>query len=124
LVTTAVAPARAEPRDAILAAAREAFSRHACTDASLRGIAREAHVDVQDEKMPMTIAVRSSDRLSDPTASRTLHLTISLVVLGVFVTYVPITSVSVALTTIGRSTGGNSTLVPHLTSASPKPATP
>src|SRR6201991_749731 len=36
-------------------------------------------------------------------------LTIALAVLGVFVTYVPITAVSVSLTTIGAATGGSTT---------------
>jgi MFS family permease len=37
---------------------------------------------------------------------RLVGLTVALAVLGVFVTYVPITAVSVSLTTIGRDTGG------------------
>jgi EmrB/QacA subfamily drug resistance transporter len=41
-----------------------------------------------------------------PTQRRTLALTIALAVIGVFVTYVPITSVSVALSTIRTATGG------------------
>ncbi|MEV0804250.1 MFS transporter [Kribbella sp. NPDC050281] len=39
--------------------------------------------------------------------SRTVALTITLAVLGVFVTYVPITAVSDSLTTIGASTGAS-----------------
>jgi EmrB/QacA subfamily drug resistance transporter len=39
-------------------------------------------------------------------SGRVLGLTVALAVLGVFVTYVPITAVSVSLTTIGRATGG------------------
>lgn len=39
--------------------------------------------------------------------TRTTQLTIALAVLGVFVTYVPITAVSVSLTTIGQSTGAS-----------------
>jgi EmrB/QacA subfamily drug resistance transporter len=38
---------------------------------------------------------------------RTVALTIALAVLGVFVTYVPITAVSVSLTTIGSATGAS-----------------
>src|SRR5215208_2819474 len=37
----------------------------------------------------------------------TVAMTIALAVLGVFVTYVPITAVSVSLTTIGASTGAS-----------------
>ncbi|HEY6761833.1 MAG TPA: MFS transporter [Baekduia sp.] len=43
----------------------------------------------------------------DHVARRTLALTIALAVLGVFVTYVPITSVSVALSTIRQGTGAS-----------------
>jgi MFS family permease len=49
--------------------------------------------------------------LPDPSVVRTLRLTIALAVFGVFVTYVPITGVSVTLTTIRESTqGGTSDL--------------
>ncbi|TCN40074.1 hypothetical protein EV644_1061, partial [Kribbella orskensis] len=40
-------------------------------------------------------------------STRTVALTITLAVLGVFVTYVPITAVSGSLTTIGASTGAS-----------------
>ena len=44
--------------------------------------------------------------VQDPiTERRSVQLTVSLAVLGVFVTYVPITSVSVSLTSIGATTG-------------------
>lgn len=42
---------------------------------------------------------------SNRSADRALVVTIALAVIGVFVTYVPITSVSVSLTTIGADTG-------------------
>ncbi len=44
---------------------------------------------------------------SVPSDRRTLLLTVGLAVLGVFVTYVPITAVSVALATIGHATGAS-----------------
>jgi len=44
-------------------------------------------------------------RTVDEEARRTVVLTVALAVLGVFVTYVPITSVSVSLTSIGAATG-------------------
>jgi MFS family permease len=42
-----------------------------------------------------------------PTHQRALTITIALAVIGVFVTYIPITAVSVALTTIRDATGGS-----------------
>jgi EmrB/QacA subfamily drug resistance transporter len=51
-------------------------------------------------------AISPPAALAPPTQRRTLALTVALAVIGVFVTYVPITSVSVALSTIRTSTGG------------------
>ncbi|GIF67477.1 MFS transporter [Asanoa ishikariensis] len=53
----------------------------------------------------MATAVQA--RLPGTVGDRGVRLTIALAVLGVFVTYVPITAVSVSLTTIGTSTGGS-----------------
>src|SRR3954454_24116765 len=51
------------------------------------------------------------------TERRTLPLTIALAVIGVFVTYVPITSVSVSLTTIRGATGAGTSDLQWVTDA-------
>src|SRR4051812_9310739 len=55
--------------------------------------------------------------MTPATQHRTLGLTIVLAVVGVFVTYVPITSVSVALSTIRAGTGGGTADLQWVTDA-------
>ncbi len=57
--------------------------------------------------MSSSITEHAEDMPGTIDEHRSREMTIGLAVLGVFVTYVPITAVAVALTTIGNATGAS-----------------